>query len=94
MEAKKVKKVYNAEHKESEANSKNLPAYVMVEKIALRYIEEYDEYFRDAGYWAINYTVDEDGKIFADCEDVPNLHGKELKPITFARWHHANLGYV
>lgn len=71
----------------------NLPRYVSLGNTEMKYDEDEDEYFRDAGNWSVKYKYHE-GKLLSDCADMPWIHEFELKEITFDEWKAGNAGYV
>lgn len=72
-----------------------LPKYVMLHGSELRLRVAEKDYYRDGGYWCVNYTI-KDGKIYSvsPYEDTPWLDNVELTPITKAEWRKGNRGYV
>ena len=75
-------------------NGVKIPVFIKIGITEMRYIKDGDCYYRDGGQWNLNYTIKEDGKLYANDRTIKHIHGNELKPITKKEWVKGNLGYT
>ena len=64
------------------------------ERKSFGYNENNAEYFRDGGEWSVDFRIEDNGKLFTDCQDYEPLNNLELIPITYHEWRKDNGEYV
>jgi hypothetical protein len=94
LNAQHIIRMYNKEHENINMISRDPAPYVELEGTALRFNYLTSKYFRDAGVWSVGYKYGEYGTLIADCESMPDLHGKKLKKISFEDWYEQNEEYL
>lgn len=77
----------------SKSKKELLPKYVSLDGIALR-LRSMNHYYRDAGHWSVGFKW-KDGKLYSNhFNKFPNIHNKELLPISKHEWEEDNKGYI
>ena len=73
--------------------NKKRPKYVRLKNTCLRYREEQNDYYRDAGSWSVDYTWDRNN-VLTSVSTMEQLHGVELVEVGESAWHEDNGRYV